>query len=163
MRTRREFLLDGAALALTAGLAPSALTASTIPGRGAGLPRINFANFARHQGTNFRVLQTNRAAVALKLVEATSWSQSFPHVPGVEDERNEKFTLLFRGALGQPLEQDTYLFEHPGIGQFAMFIVLIGSTDSGHLYYEAVFNRPMEGSVMPERRRAGQTRNVFAQ
>ena len=163
MRTRREFLLGGATLALTEGLAPSTLTASAFPGRGVALHRINFANFARQQGTNFRVLPSYRNAVALKLVEATSWSQSYPHISGAEDERNEKFSLLFRGALGQPLEQDTYLFEHPGIGRFAMFIVLIGSTDPGHLYYEAVFNRPIEGSAAPERRPPWQAGNVFAQ
>lgn len=162
MRTRRDFLVSGATLALTAGLAPATLTAFPFPGRSVALHRISFASFAGQQGANFKVLRSPGNAVVLKLVEATSWSQSYPHTPDVEEARNEKFSLLFRGALDPALEQDTYVFDHPGIGRFAMFIVLIGSTDPGFLYYEAVFNRPLEGSAPVERRPVRQAGNVFA-
>ncbi len=77
-------------------------------------------------------------------MEVAPWQQVYPQMSGAEDGQNEKFSLLFRGMNGQALDQDTYLFEHAGIGQFAMFIVPIGAMDTNHDYYEAVFNRPRE-------------------
>jgi hypothetical protein len=63
------------------------------------------------------------------------------------DASNEKFSLLFRGPLAQPLSQDTYQCEHKEMGQFAIFIVPVCGKDTrrGRLY-EAVFNRTASNS-----------------
>ena len=63
-----------------------------------------------------------------------------------EDALHEKFALLFRGPLASPLAQNTYSFEHQRIGSFAMFIVPIGCVDQSRCYYEAIFNRPAQGT-----------------
>ena len=82
----------------------------------------------------------------LRLVEVRPATPSKRDTENAEDAHNEKFTLLFRGPLVMPLDQDTHLFEQQRIGSFAMFIVPIGCQDQRHCYYEAVFNRPVPGS-----------------
>ncbi len=80
-----------------------------------------------------------------------------------EDARNERFCLLFRGPAHQPLAQNTYVFEHPRLGDLALFIVPIGSREGApYCYYEAVFNYPTRPvdlvaqlSLAPQRARSG--------
>jgi len=141
---RRQFLVGCSTLTVAAGLTPAAVLASPLRTRNVSLERISVERFAACRGANFKVLRPNAVAVSLRLVEVTPWQGSYPQTPGAEDGQNEKFSLLFQGMNGPTLDQDTYLFEHSGIGQFAMFIVPIGSMDTSHDYYEAVFNRPRE-------------------
>ena len=131
-------------MTVAASLTPAAVLASPLRSRGVSLERISLEKFASCRGANFRVLRAGSIATGLRLVEVTPWQQVYPQMAGAEDGQNEKFSLLFQGVNGTALDQDTYLFEHPGIGQFAMFIVPIGTTDASHDYYEAVFNRPRE-------------------
>jgi hypothetical protein len=55
-------------------------------------------------------------------------------------ERQERFSIFFRGPHGMLLEQKIYTFEHDKMGTFDMFIVPIGVDEDGYTY-EAVFNR----------------------
>ncbi len=48
------------------------------------------------------------------------------------------FVLFFRGSAPAPLPQDTFLLEHSGLGQFALFLVPEGN---GQQLYIAVVNR----------------------
>jgi hypothetical protein len=59
---------------------------------------------------------------------------------GAHAQQYESFSLMFDGAQSQPLGQGTYLFEHPQIGSFDLFIVPIAA-ENGRLHYQAVFNR----------------------
>ena len=55
-------------------------------------------------------------------------------------ERNEQFSIIFRGPSDQSLGQGTRRMEHKRFGEFELFIVPIRQDGDG-LYYEAVFNR----------------------
>ncbi len=147
MPTRRQFILNCSAIAVTASVAPVTAFGAPAWTREISLQSLGLTAFAAHLNTSFQVQVDSGADVALQLVEA----RSTPPVPGdhanAEDSRYEKFSLIFRGALEQPLEQDTYWFQHQGIGRFVIFIVPISSTDSTHRYYEAIFNRPAYGRL----------------
>ena len=54
----------------------------------------------------------------------------------------ECFSLLFRGSSNVSLKQGTYLFDHPELGAFAMFLVPVNQplSDGGH-HYEVIVNR----------------------
>jgi hypothetical protein len=141
---RRQFLVGCSTLTMAASLTPASVLAAPFRTRSVSLERISLEKFAMCRGANFRVLREGSVAAGLRLVEVAPWQPSYPQMPGAEDGQNEKFSLLFQGINGGALDQDTYLFEHPGIGQFAMFIVPIRTMDANHDYYEAVFNRPRE-------------------
>jgi hypothetical protein len=113
-------------LTVAAGLAPATVLASPLRTRNVPLEGISLEKFATCRGSNFRVLRPNAVVVGLRLVEVAPWQPVYPRMSGGEDSQNEKFSLMFQGVDGQALDQDTYLFEHTGIGQFAMFIVPIG-------------------------------------
>ncbi len=53
------------------------------------------------------------------------------------------FVLFFRGSAPAPLPQDTFLLEHSGLGQFALFLVPDGN---GQQLYVAIVNR-LSGSL----------------
>ena len=152
MRTRRKFLLNCSAVAVTASVTPASVFAAPRKSLEVPLEQISLSSFASNLNTLFRVQGDNGPAVTLQLIEVSPTpaarvsASSRSRLNSVEaDAANEKFSLLFRGALNQPLEQDTYWFESRGIGRFAMFIVPIGSTETTHVYYEAIFNRPASG------------------
>ena len=138
--TRREFLRDCSLVATAAALSPTAVLAQNRRGRTRSAEPLTFELFAALLNTSFSVragLRTSRLA----LVEANRLP---PAPPEAEDARNERFSLLFRGPVLEPLGQDTYLFEHPRVGQSAIFIVPMHCTkDTAHCYYEAVFNYPV--------------------
>ncbi len=162
MPTRRKFLLECSAVAVTASVAPAkVLGAASFRFREVPLEQIRFAAFATRVNSAFLVQTGTGATVTLQLIEARPSPVSLPMLRLAEDAANERFSLLFRGPLRPPLEQDTYWFEHQTIGRFAMFIVPIGSLETSHTYYEAIFNRPIgalpragEGSIP-----AGRARN----
>ena len=55
-------------------------------------------------------------------------------------EKQEQFSVVFRGP-GEPiLRQGIYDAEHESIGSFALFLVPIKRDEQG-VYYEAIFNR----------------------
>jgi hypothetical protein len=142
MQTRRKFLRDCSLVAVTATLAPVAALAQNPASRIGAQDWPGFEQFARQVNTSF-VLRAGSKTVKLLLVEASIFSAA---TPDSEDAGNEKFSLLFRGPAQQPLEQDTYLFDHPRIGRLSIFIVPIGCLDTTHCYYEAIFDRPVNPS-----------------
>jgi hypothetical protein len=140
MQTRRKFLLNCSVAAAGASLAPAGALAGNARRRELPVEQLGFARFAGQVDTVFTV-RTGSGAVRLRLTEANP----LPDVDAnADDAGNEKFSLIFRGSANRELEQDTYQFEHPAAGRFAMFVVPIGCLDTRHCYYEAVFNRPVD-------------------
>ena len=86
--------------------------------------------FAPHVGSSFRV-HAGDSALELTLVEVSDVRVS---------PRAEVFSLEFHGPAASPLPQAEYQFDHPIVGEFALFIVPVGRDDDA-LHYEAVFNR----------------------
>jgi hypothetical protein len=142
MTDRRQFLWNCSALTLTVSLAPAACLPSLRPVRELTLDQISLAAFSAQVGTGFKLAQNSGATVSLKLVEAKLTPPARSLARGAEDARNVRFSLLFTGPKAPALAQDTYFFEHAGIGRFAMFIAPVGFRDPGRAWYQAVFNRP---------------------
>ena len=147
MATRRQFFRNSAAWAVTAALAPVPVLAGPGRGRTVSLDQVAFVQFSANVGTAFRAFAANVAVADLELVQAQPRRPANAREAGAPDGRNEKFALLFRGRPDQPLPQDTYTFQHPRIGTFAMFIVPIGSPAAGYRLYEAIFNRVVGRAV----------------
>jgi hypothetical protein len=145
-RTRRQFLRDGTVAAAGAWMIQSAGSLVAAPLKAVPLEQISFGSFAALQNTVFRV-QGEGATTPLELVEARMVGSHPNSSPDAPDAQNEKFALLFAGSLAQPLTQNTYWFEQPRLGRFAMFIAPIGREDPSRLYYEAIFNRPQPGTA----------------
>lgn len=144
MQTRRKFLRDCSWVAATASLVPPAALAQQHAAQMALAKGPGLEQFARQVNTSFRV-RTELQPVKLTLVEASAFSSATPYS---EDACNEKFSLLFRGSTQEPLEQDSYLFDHPRLGRHVIFIVPIGSQDTTYCHYEAIFNRPVNSAEL---------------
>ncbi len=56
------------------------------------------------------------------------------------NERQEQFSIVFRGPLDAFLDQRTYELKHPQMGEMALMLVPIKRDNEG-FYYEASFNR----------------------
>ena len=113
------------------------------------MDRLGFSTFCRLVGSQFYVYPS-LTPIKLELVEARAGrSQAFRQRARVLEP--EEFSLIFRGAQGQPLEQDTYPFAHEQVGRFVMFIVPVWASDAARSgrCYEAVFNRPGGGATQP--------------
>lgn len=91
--------------------------------------------FAPHIGTTFTFSSPGAGA---GLVLTGIEDDPFRREAGRAAE--DAFALQFIGPPGQVLPQQIYTVEHPGIGQFDLFIVPVGR-DVGGIRYEAVFNR----------------------
>lgn len=124
MRTRRKFVFNCSALAVSAAILPASAVRWTDITAG----ELGFQSFAAE--LNSRFLTRSGPGQSLELVEATRKDSTAGH-----------FSLLFRGDATQPLDQNTYRFEHARLGRFEMFIVPVGRPGETHCYYEAVFNR----------------------
>ena len=138
MSSRRQFLTGCSALTLTVSLAPAVCFSALLPVRKVTLDQIRFADFSEQVDTFINVAEKS---VELKLVEAKLMPTFHPPNRMAADASNEKFSLLFSGAKAPALTQDTYIFEHAGIGRFEMFIVPSAIRDSSRSYYQAIFNR----------------------
>jgi hypothetical protein len=148
--TRRKFLQAGSAFAAAAALAPlrtlGESTPFVMPDK--SLNELSYALLAAQLHTTFRVHAAPGRAVNLELVEA-SLAPAGARTTGQASPRGvdyERFSLVFCGARTERLEQKIHRFEHGKIGYFELFIVPIISRDSSRVYYEAVFNRPRQGS-----------------
>jgi hypothetical protein len=145
MRTRRQFLVNCSIMGITASLSPTALAAPRARRvRRVALDDVTFADLAAEAGSVFVVRAAPKTLIPLVLTQIDA-----PRQKTGLDAANEKFTLVFAGALDQALEQNTYTFQHPALGVFPLFITRVGSRDAALCCYEAVFNRPPE----TERRR----------
>jgi hypothetical protein len=139
VQTRREFFASSCAVAVSL-LGPLGAYAM---GERRGLPilkgrrghvmvkDLTFELFQPHVDTVFSVGGTEVGRHRMKLVEVAS-RESNPAI--------ESFSLLFEGPVQPLLPQGIYRFDHPGIGDFEIFIVPVGQT-AGGTRYEAVFNR----------------------
>ena len=148
MRQRRQFLGAGAAGILAAGAAPAgALAFAAAPPAGvrpkfrliggkAVLMDLTEEIFAPLVGTKFA------AARAADGVQAAAGADlALARVAKLEDSPERiQFSLRFEGPAEPALPQGIYLFSHPGIGRFDLFIVPVGRTERGR-QYEAAFNR----------------------
>jgi len=96
------------------------------------------STFARHVGEPFHIDLGVSGRPALQLFKVRDLGASSKSAAaGIDDER--RFSILFRGPVDRPLGQETYHFEHDGIGRFALFIVPMRPEPDGR-YYEAIFN-----------------------
>jgi hypothetical protein len=171
MATRRRFLLECSTVAVTASLVPAEVFGGPLRSRQVSLDQVSLSAFEAQLNTIFVVHRASGPSVKLALihVEALAPHKSAP--TNAEDAQNEKFSLVFAGPRNLPLGQDTYTFEHSGLGDFEMFIATIGVNDSKRYYYEATFNRPQPGTggiaptfkPAPAPRRKGQPAGINRQ
>lgn len=156
MGTRRRFLRDCSALAVSAALGPVPAMAVPRPGQEVSLDDLSFRTFAALVRTAFFVRDAEGRRQMLALLEAEPAAPDGDGFGGAVG--GESFSLSFRGEATRPLRQDTYAFEHARVGRFPMFIVPVGREDRNHCYYEAVFHRlppelfPRELPVGPRHR-----------
>lgn len=94
------------------------------------------STFARHVGTAFAVVPEAGGRTLLRLADV----RDLPGSAATSAQREHSFSLLFRGAAAQPLNQGTYRFEQNRIGRFSIFITPQAPSQSARLY-EAIFNR----------------------
>ena len=94
--------------------------------------------FSPFVGDQFKISTESQQTLSLKLVEVTD--RSVQVNIDKQENRQECFSMIFKGPADLPLDQKTYAFEHPGMGRFDLFIVPIGTGD-GVIDYEAVINR----------------------
>ena len=147
MPTRRQFIRNCSAVAITASVAPVTAFGAPVWFKEVSLQLLGLSAFSAHLNTNFQVQIDSSAVVVLQLVDVRSTAPFPGEQANAEDSRYEKFSLLFRGALEQPIEQDSYWFQHQAIGRFAIFIVPVISAETTRRYYEAIFNRPPYGRL----------------
>ncbi len=87
-------------------------------------------DFEAYLHCDFFVTADHKSRTEIELIEITNTSTS----------AFEVFSLLFRHVSGNVFRQDTHIFEHPGVGEYPLFIgpVMTGRTDG--IYYQAIFN-----------------------
>lgn len=144
MKTRREFLGHGPALALAVALAPGALAApvkvnairARHRARMVPLHELNCATFTPLVNSCFKIDPDGRKARTFILSEV----REEPITETTEGSSLETFALLFWDASTATLPQRTYQIRHASIGDFSLFLVPVSRAPEGQ-YYEAVFNR----------------------
>jgi hypothetical protein len=134
---RRKFLAD-CSLLMAAGLLPGNLLAVSFAAERASLGMASFSTFRKQVGTRFLVRGCSRSAAPLELISVTELSITRQ---SLRSTAYEAFSLIFRGTLDAPLEQDIHAFEHPELGRLSMLIVPVISRDVSRRYYQAVFNQ----------------------
>ncbi len=143
--SRRQFLAGCSAFTLSAAAVPASVLGLPFARGKNSLDSIGFGHFATHVGTIFRVWQDGARTGEVVLVEARAQPANLTGTLEAPDAGNEKFSLIFAGPIEFPLGQDTYVFEHPALGRFLMFIVPVFSELSPRAYYQAIFNRALPG------------------
>ena len=106
------------------------------------LNELSFETLANHLHTIFHVHTSEQHLHPLQLICVEVKEPSLREDPNAPDAEFERFSLVFAGSQADRLPQENYLFEHPQIGRFEMFIVPVLSLDPKRQKYEAVFNRP---------------------
>jgi hypothetical protein len=102
------------------------------------LDELSFTTFAGHLGDRFEIRLDPTETISAELVEVTNHTGTDSSTS--TDNQRDCFAVLFQTSQDHSLEQNTYVFDHPEIGQFSLFIVPVGMDKRGRLY-EAVFNR----------------------
>jgi hypothetical protein len=99
---------------------------------------LTLAKFSELERTRFRVQINPKETTELELVQVTPGGTVAQG--STSTAQYESFSLLFHGDQTRPFQQGTYLFEHPQVGRFEIFIVPI-AVEQGMAQYQAVFNR----------------------
>lgn len=92
-------------------------------------------SFSRNVNTKFAVKVESGEPVEIELVEVAVRPSN-----SNEQGQMERFSAFFRGPESAFLPQQTYEFEHPDMGEMAIFLVPLGLDNKGYRY-EAIFNR----------------------
>ena len=87
-------------------------------------------NFAKNLNTEYQV-ELDGEQIQLVLI-------SISHLK--KTEKQEEFSIMFRGPLDHPLPQAIHQFRHANMGDFPLFIVPTSKGDEGY-QYQAIFNR----------------------
>ena len=139
--SRRKFVkgvgtaFAGAALFATGGSVLLNGGLLDVPGR--SLVR---STFEQYLGQVFRVRTDKAGTLSMKLIGIRDLPAPAPQDERSAIDREQSFSLMFRGPGSSRLEQDTYRFEHDRMGRFSLFIVPMSPTQSAQ-GYQAVFNR----------------------
>jgi len=136
MNTRRHFIKCCSAL----------LGSAAVPGFGAlaagrSASPLGFAAFSSHLKSAFGLVTGAGTVIPVVLTEVEIYQA--PHCPDHRSEEN--FSVCFSAASGDALEQGTYMFRHPVMGDVALFVVPNKSASSGCTDYIATFH----GSPVP--------------
>ncbi|HEY6308180.1 MAG TPA: hypothetical protein VI488_17170 [Candidatus Angelobacter sp.] len=97
----------------------------------ADLYALNSKSFTEQLHTSFKVQAGDSAPVVLELTEVNE-----PATP----PNIEFFSLLFRGPVAPRLRQQIHRFEHDKLGEFDLFLTVIGADEAG-TSYEVIFHR----------------------
>jgi hypothetical protein len=114
-----------------------------------GLNHLTRNSFTRAIGSGFKVSEEsgNSTPVWLRLIAVDDLpplapvnvgAMAVPPPPSQSTAKTDGFVLIFTGSLPKPLPQGTYVFEHSGLGIFAL---LISPGGAGFQSYTAVINR----------------------
>lgn len=87
--------------------------------------------FSANLNTKFQVMLDDTNSLELELLECNDLGST---------QKQDQFSIVFRGALNSFLPQRIYQMEHEGLGSFSLFIVPVRKDNEG-FYYEAIFNR----------------------
>lgn len=102
------------------------------------LYKITRSMFTKNLDTKFTLFLKEVRVTEMTLIEVNNLNPSF--VKGDGTSSRETFSLVFRGPLDLPLQQDTYTLEHSSLGTFKLLIVPGETTRSG-IRYGALINR----------------------
>jgi hypothetical protein len=94
------------------------------------LAQIKPTNLTAYVGTEFDVLDDPAHLFCLKLTEI---------VEHLKTERQEAFSLFFRGPSNSHLLQGIHKLKHAQLGEFEIFLVPVAQDKDG-FQYEAAFN-----------------------
>jgi hypothetical protein len=92
---------------------------------------LNSKSFVDQLHTRFQVRAGEEAPQTLELVEVSQ-----PATP----PNIECFSLHFRGPVTPRLQQRIHRFEHEKLGNFDLFLTVIGADEAGTIY-EVIFHR----------------------
>ncbi|MBV9928786.1 MAG: hypothetical protein JOZ96_27470 [Acidobacteria bacterium] len=96
--------------------------------------RLTEEDFKRHVGTKFVVRVETPTPLELELSEVKSYNPEASEQLGME-----RFSLYFQSPGDIMLNQGTFTFDHPEMGELLLFVVPIGRDERG-FQYEVVFN-----------------------
>lgn len=94
------------------------------------LEELTLADFQENLNSNFTLFLDNNETMEIELFETTQSRVT---------ERQEMFSIFFRGSSEKQLLQGLYQIEHTQLGKFDLFLVPVEQNEND-MIYEAVFN-----------------------
>lgn len=132
MNSRRQFIkccsgaFLGSAVVPGFGALASAAPAATL----------TFATFSRLLEQTFALIAESSPVIPVTLARIEPFSQA--HRP--EAKGAENFNVYFTSPSPELLEQGTYTFKHPALGEIELFVVPQNDPVSGGTHYVATFH-----------------------